>query len=239
MKSSDSFANGFKKLYPRQIFAIENVHDKIKRVVHLAAPHVVPGAKKDWKNWRKTWQDLKSRTKNKAGNIKKHARGTGGGPPCLETMTLVEDEVLEVIKAVSVEGHQQSKESHTEFNFYMSDGDGDGEFNMSNDEFVLPMPSLPVPSTSTAPVPPTLTIPLQKPLKSKESLIIPKKTALSHTLKAVADFRASMESKAEAKKSYQEKKLALLERKVEAKERSVEVKERIAAALEAIAESIA
>ncbi|CAH0563134.1 unnamed protein product [Brassicogethes aeneus] len=171
MKSRDSFSNGFKKWHPRQIFAIENVHDKIKGVVHPATSHV----DKNWKNWPKTWQDLKSRTKTKSGNIIKHETGTGGGPPCLETMTLVEDKVLEVIKAVSVEGHQQSKESHTKFNFNMSDG----KFNMSDGEFVLPMTSLPVPSTSTAPVPPTSTIPVQQPLRSKETPIMRKNSTFT------------------------------------------------------------
>ncbi|XP_011858776.1 PREDICTED: uncharacterized protein LOC105556303 [Vollenhovia emeryi] len=42
--------------------------------------HQIPGAVKDWKQWRKTWQDMRSSTKAKSASIKNHAKQTGGGP---------------------------------------------------------------------------------------------------------------------------------------------------------------
>ncbi|CAH2088726.1 unnamed protein product [Euphydryas editha] len=41
----------------------------------------IPGANKDWKAWRKTWQDYMSKTKIKSAAINKVRSNTGGGPP--------------------------------------------------------------------------------------------------------------------------------------------------------------
>ncbi|KAK4882369.1 hypothetical protein RN001_005688 [Aquatica leii] len=62
----------------------------------------MPGGQKDWKGWRKAWQDFRSRTKVKLAKNRKEAQATGGGVPHLSTMT---DVILDVIKKISVEGH--------------------------------------------------------------------------------------------------------------------------------------
>ncbi|KAF5308400.1 hypothetical protein FQR65_LT18178 [Abscondita terminalis] len=52
-----------------------------------------------------TWHDMRSRTKLKEGNNRRYARGTGGGPPKVEPLTDIEEDILTVIKTVLIEGH--------------------------------------------------------------------------------------------------------------------------------------
>ncbi|KAK5650436.1 hypothetical protein RI129_001465 [Pyrocoelia pectoralis] len=75
------------------------------------------GAEKDWKAWRRTWQDIRSRTKSKRSKYMSERGATGGGPHDKYPMTDYETEVLDLIKSVSVEGHANSQESDTYFNF--------------------------------------------------------------------------------------------------------------------------
>uniref|UniRef100_A0A6P7F4N7 Regulatory protein zeste n=1 Tax=Diabrotica virgifera virgifera TaxID=50390 RepID=A0A6P7F4N7_DIAVI len=76
------------------------------------------GAIKPWQSWRKCWQDIRSRTKVKMGNIKKHQNKTGGGPPIPpeDNLTSTEEDVYSIIKEVSVEGHTV-EESMVSFDF--------------------------------------------------------------------------------------------------------------------------
>lgn len=39
------------------------------------------GATKDWRHWRKTWQDLRSKAKSKKAAQCSYMGGTGGGKP--------------------------------------------------------------------------------------------------------------------------------------------------------------
>uniref|UniRef100_A0A6P7FZH8 Regulatory protein zeste n=1 Tax=Diabrotica virgifera virgifera TaxID=50390 RepID=A0A6P7FZH8_DIAVI len=66
----------------------------------------------------KCWQDIRSRTKVKMGNIKKHQNKTGGGPPIPpeDNLTSTEEDVYSIIKEVSVEGHTV-EESMVSFDF--------------------------------------------------------------------------------------------------------------------------
>lgn len=95
------------------------------------------GTEKDWKSWRKviilfiensilndnisnffqTWQDIRSRTKIKSSEYYKERRRTGGGPCPDNTTTEYENEVLDTIKLVSIQGHQEVSESATDFTF--------------------------------------------------------------------------------------------------------------------------
>ncbi|CAG9831579.1 unnamed protein product [Diabrotica balteata] len=74
------------------------------------------GANKNWRAWRKTWQDIRSRTKAKNGQLKKHAQGTGGGPP-IEKANPFEQEVLETITVISLAGQPDIVESEANFCF--------------------------------------------------------------------------------------------------------------------------
>lgn len=103
----------------------------------------IPGARKDWKNWRKvcfcfcasskscffyilwlscirdliyfqSWQDMRSRTKSKYASNRRSLNATGGGPSEEIILTKNEESILDIIKVVSVEGHNVN-ESIVEF----------------------------------------------------------------------------------------------------------------------------
>lgn len=50
------------------------------------------------------WQDWKSDVKKKAGKIKRHFTGTGGGPPCRLQLTPLEEQVIQIMGPVAVTG---------------------------------------------------------------------------------------------------------------------------------------
>ncbi|GBP95426.1 hypothetical protein EVAR_33078_1 [Eumeta japonica] len=59
------------------------------------------GAKKTWKLWRKTWQDLQSKSKSK---VTQAMEATGGGPPC-EELSQSERMVIETMHPDNILGH--------------------------------------------------------------------------------------------------------------------------------------
>jgi len=63
------------------------------------------------------WQDTKATTKTKAAAIKRHQKGTGGGPPCDVIMSDVQNDVLPLLSQVAVGGHSNSTESVVKFTF--------------------------------------------------------------------------------------------------------------------------
>lgn len=46
--------------------------------------NAVDPVSKNWKQWRKTWQDIKSKAKAKGSEVKKRRGMTGGGEPIKE-----------------------------------------------------------------------------------------------------------------------------------------------------------
>lgn len=62
------------------------------------------------------WHDLRSRTKCKEAKKRLAFNGTGGGGPLEENLTNIEEDVLSIIKKVSIEGHNVP-ESQTVFHF--------------------------------------------------------------------------------------------------------------------------
>ncbi|KAK5648162.1 hypothetical protein RI129_003054 [Pyrocoelia pectoralis] len=71
----------------------------------------MPGHKKNWTAWRRTWQDLKKNAKKKNTEVNQYARGTGGGPPLNPTFTKEEESILNILEKVEVEGDENIKES--------------------------------------------------------------------------------------------------------------------------------
>lgn len=59
---------------------------------------------------------MRSRTKLKYSQNRQQRNRTGGGPPQEETFTKVEEDILQIIKKVSVDGHENVRESVVEFN---------------------------------------------------------------------------------------------------------------------------
>ncbi|XP_050310044.1 uncharacterized protein LOC126745999 [Anthonomus grandis grandis] len=76
--------------------------------------HSLPGAHKDWKQWRKTWQDLKSKSKKKKTEIRNHQMGTGGGPAVAD-LNSYDEKILELIGPVLVDGDRNVEESSCHF----------------------------------------------------------------------------------------------------------------------------
>ncbi|CAH1108132.1 unnamed protein product [Psylliodes chrysocephalus] len=62
------------------------------------------GQTKDWKKWRKTWQDLKKKTKAKKVAINRHLNMTGGDPSCSQNLDDMEMKVLGMMNPVQIEG---------------------------------------------------------------------------------------------------------------------------------------
>ncbi|XP_045472441.1 uncharacterized protein LOC123679106 isoform X2 [Harmonia axyridis] len=93
------------------------------------------GAKKDWHQWRKTWHDMRTKTKSKNAAIKKHKEGIGGGAYFKEQLTPSENKILQMICTTSVEGHNYVEESLIAFDndFCNTDNAGasDSSFSIS------------------------------------------------------------------------------------------------------------
>ncbi|KAJ8965418.1 hypothetical protein NQ314_004171 [Rhamnusium bicolor] len=75
----------------------------------------MPGARKDWEKWRKTWHDLRNLAKSKGASIKKYQKGTGGGPPPKDEVNSDDDKILGMISSVAVGGHENITESKALF----------------------------------------------------------------------------------------------------------------------------
>ncbi|KAG5888873.1 hypothetical protein JTB14_004826 [Gonioctena quinquepunctata] len=65
----------------------------------------MPGSKKEWEKWRKTWHDLKTAVKAKGAVIEKHQSATGGGPPNQSELSNEVERILELIAPVAYKGH--------------------------------------------------------------------------------------------------------------------------------------
>jgi hypothetical protein len=68
------------------------------------------------KKYCKIWEDLRSRTKTKISGNKLKANKTGGGSSQEKQLSNIEEDILDIIKTVSVEGHNV-EESTTAFDF--------------------------------------------------------------------------------------------------------------------------
>ncbi|CAG9769693.1 unnamed protein product [Ceutorhynchus assimilis] len=196
----------------------------------------IPGGQKDWKQWRKTWQDIKSRTKTKKASINRYERGTGGGPP-IQNITPVEEKVISVISKTAILGETCINESQIEFDF--------------DDDMEAPVETLPIDDAIVLEVnlddsieleeKPNEEVPLEKqvtklgtPRKHPTKTI--KRTAAASQLMTSAKATTSLANISEERlafekekfqfkkqkfdfmKSYRERKLVLLERQAEALE---------------------
>nr|CAD7205600.1 unnamed protein product [Timema douglasi] len=78
------------------------------------------GATKSWKDWRKSWYDIKSSTKGKAAAYRRECEKTGGGPPTLEPLDDFQKRVLAVIGDNLVYGHKDTEESEIVLDEHLS-----------------------------------------------------------------------------------------------------------------------
>ncbi|KAK4878491.1 hypothetical protein RN001_010997 [Aquatica leii] len=68
----------------------------------------IPGAKKDWMQWRKAWHDYRTKAKKQKSQITKYQNGTGGGRPI---NVEVDEKIMDLINPISVTGHTNVAES--------------------------------------------------------------------------------------------------------------------------------
>ncbi|KAJ8913395.1 hypothetical protein NQ315_008788 [Exocentrus adspersus] len=71
----------------------------------------IPGARKNWKDWRRTWQDLKKNVKKKNTFIKQSSQVTGGGPPTCVTFTDDDNILLKILDGTTLTGDESVNES--------------------------------------------------------------------------------------------------------------------------------
>lgn len=62
-----------------------------------------------------TWHDMKTRTKSKSSQVKQNRARTGGGPPINIEITKDDEQILDIMGSVAVEGHPKVFESHVLF----------------------------------------------------------------------------------------------------------------------------
>nr|XP_012235043.1 PREDICTED: uncharacterized protein LOC105679549 isoform X1 [Linepithema humile] len=72
------------------------------------------GVSKDWKSWRKCWQDLRSRSKMKQSKINAEQRKTGGGSESHLKLSPIEEATLNLISPICIDGHTEIKESEVQ-----------------------------------------------------------------------------------------------------------------------------
>nr|CAH7764197.1 unnamed protein product [Callosobruchus chinensis] len=78
----------------------------------------IPGSsKKEWAQWRKTWQDMKKKAKSKAVAYKRYAEGTGGGPSKIIKLDDVESKILDMIPSAVISGDKDVPVPTMEFVF--------------------------------------------------------------------------------------------------------------------------
>ncbi|XP_043467553.1 uncharacterized protein LOC122501854 [Leptopilina heterotoma] len=112
----------------------------------------VPGAEKEWKQWRKAWQDMRYAAKAKNSAIKKSAKQTGGGPPTSQILTDTDQNVLSLICSTVLDGHANVHEPDAVF-MWNDDPSEELEYLEEEKESVIATlrPELleePIPSTS-------------------------------------------------------------------------------------------
>ncbi|KAK4884227.1 hypothetical protein RN001_000498 [Aquatica leii] len=186
------------------------------------------GGQKDWKGWRKAWQDFYSRTKVKLAKNRKEAQATSGGVPHLSTMTDVEEDILDIIKKILVEGHNVP-ETVTGFTFTTVSA------NSQHTQNELPLEAAQCPNEAvvvvqedkTSNTPSTATKGNNKPKKQ-----MPKKSqTLYNSATAAMDFKEHLKHKNKVKEEYYKKKIALLEEGVRLKAKNVKILGSIAKSL--------
>ncbi|XP_046407417.1 uncharacterized protein LOC124172054 [Ischnura elegans] len=108
------------------------------------------GPKRSWKEWRKSWQDIKSAAKGKAAALINDIAHTGVGPPVALELSEFQRRVANIIGSNAIHGHQTIKESLIIFD--------ENSKEISIDSASPPTPQLsfsendPGPSTSSVPL---------------------------------------------------------------------------------------
>ncbi|XP_054012804.1 uncharacterized protein LOC128894816 [Hylaeus anthracinus] len=76
-----------------------------------------PGAKIDWKQWKRTWQDFQGKAKAKQSSINRNLNATGGGPLDTESLSVEEKRVLNIIHATQIKSDCNIDETPIRFDY--------------------------------------------------------------------------------------------------------------------------
>ncbi|KAF5303079.1 hypothetical protein FQR65_LT08410 [Abscondita terminalis] len=184
-----------------------------------------PGASKDWKGWRKTWHDMRSRTKLKEGNNRRYARGTGGGPPKVEPLTDVEEDILTIIKTVSIEGHAVEEAEAIEIDIQSEQlvAALTSDVRIEVEEEINDQPSVVENKVSVVSENHTT------PQKCKSRKSAPKKLEnLITTTTAATEFKDYLKEKMELKRWYYDEQLKFLATNIDLQKKQIEILQTIA-----------
>ncbi|CAH1116405.1 unnamed protein product [Phaedon cochleariae] len=199
-------------------FTFEHAKGKWEEITEIL--NSVPGARKDWKQWRKTWQDFRSKTKKRKSEQIKYVHRTGGGPSYTEVLDDVEEKILSTICPVAISGNDVD-ESIVSFTFpdeLMKDQVVEiGQ----NDTHLQDLGNLAENSEHTYSIPNTLESDISfNPSKTKRTVASQRLLSSATATTTLADIA---KRKLAVKEEYLHKKLILLERQVCAVENLVEV----------------
>ncbi|XP_072377501.1 uncharacterized protein [Diabrotica undecimpunctata] len=73
----------------------------------------VPGSRKDWRQWRKTWQDIRTKTKYKQASIYKLNIESMKANIPIESLTPIEERIVTIIENDTKSAHRETKEYST------------------------------------------------------------------------------------------------------------------------------
>ncbi|CAH1107482.1 unnamed protein product [Psylliodes chrysocephalus] len=96
-------------------FTFKDARSKRQNIASIL--NSAPGASKDWKLWKKKWQDLRFKAKKKKSDQVKHARGTGGGPPLDTKYDTTNELILSTIAPTAITGYMNVNETPIDFQF--------------------------------------------------------------------------------------------------------------------------
>lgn len=107
--------------------------------------NAIPGCVKDWSQWKrvrnnlsyfyinltignnlylilivfylKTWQDSRSKVRSKKAMVNRHVNDTGGGPQISQTLTPIENQILDLVNPITIDGDETISMPVTNFEF--------------------------------------------------------------------------------------------------------------------------
>eukprot|EP00102_Acyrthosiphon_pisum_P026237 XP_016663447.1 PREDICTED: uncharacterized protein LOC107884895 [Acyrthosiphon pisum] len=182
--------------------------------------NAIPGCVKDWSQWKRTWQDSRTKVRSKKAMVNRHVSSTGGGPQISQTLTPIENQILDLVNPITIDGDETISMPVTNFEF------GDISKLPIQIECVSPdegismytLPTMqPVEENNCAITPITIDRVEKKCDKKKvETLSTAKR--LTNSLALGRDICEIGDQKLKLKEKYYEQKIALLERQTVALE---------------------
>ncbi|XP_029340910.1 uncharacterized protein LOC107884895 [Acyrthosiphon pisum] len=108
--------------------------------------NAIPGCVKDWSQWKrvrnnlnyfyinltignnlyplflllfylKTWQDSRTKVRSKKAMVNRHVSSTGGGPQISQTLTPIENQILDLVNPITIDGDETISMPVTNFEF--------------------------------------------------------------------------------------------------------------------------